>query len=45
MKTTQGTNYFDDQFSHNWKAVGNLAGSQKIPRGAPVFIFCPPILP
>lgn len=44
MKTTQGTNYFDDQFGRNWKAVGNLQGSQKIPRGAYHFLSSDPAM-
>ena len=40
MKATKGTNYFDGQFSGNWKT----AGEQKIPRGAYHFLSSDPAM-
>lgn len=33
-KATQGTDYADPTFDHNWKTIGGLTADKKIPRGA-----------
>jgi lysozyme len=42
IKATQGMNYGDSQFDHNWKTAGALQGAQKIPRGAYHFLSSDP---
>jgi lysozyme len=42
MKATQGTDYADKTFDHNWKTVAGLPEGQKIPRGAYHFLSSDP---
>lgn len=43
-KATQGTNYADPTFDHNWKALAALAADKKIPRGAFHFLSSDPAM-
>jgi lysozyme len=41
-KATQGTNFADPTFDHNWKTLGGLAADKKVPRGAFHFLSSDP---
>jgi lysozyme len=41
-KATQGTDFADPTFDHNWKTLGGLSDDKKIPRGAFHFLSSDP---